>query len=111
MQKVIVFFLIIIGFSSCRKDEYKKLDCSTINAKYNADIKPIINANCTSSGCHDAGSGNGDYTTYSGLKIKVDNSSLSSRVLYDKNMPPNGALSLDDRNKIKCWLDNGAPNN
>ena len=39
MQKVIVFFLIIIGFSSCRKDEYKKLDCSTINAKYNADIR------------------------------------------------------------------------
>jgi len=77
-----------------------------------ANIKPIINANCTSSSCHGAGSSNGDYTTYAGLKAKADNGSLDERVLQKKDMPKSApALSLDDRKKIKCWLLNGAPNN
>lgn len=112
MKIYIYFFVSLFFVAACgKKDEYKDLNCSTINAKYNADITPIINANCLSSSCHGAGSANGDYTTYAGIKMKADNGSLSTRILYDKSMPPNGELSLDNRNKIKCWLDNGAQNN
>ena|ERR1041385_390194 len=111
-----VFLLAVVGISfyflSCKKkDEYADLDCSQISSAYNANIKPIINANCNSSGCHGAGSSNGDFTVYAGLKAKADNGSLNTRVLEDKTMPPSGALSLDDRKKIKCWINNGAPNN
>jgi hypothetical protein len=100
-----------IWWSGCKKDEYKNLDCSTIASAYNANIKSIINATCISSGCHNSGSNNGDFTSYAGVKVKVDNGSLDRRVLTDKNMPPSGALSLDNRKKIKCWIENGAPNN
>lgn len=112
LVRVTVFTLIAgIWWSSCKKDEYKNLDCSTISSAYNANIKPIIDANCISSGCHNSGSNNGDFTSYAGLKGKADNGSLENRVLDKKDMPPSGALSLDDRKKIKCWIENGALNN
>ncbi len=86
-------------------------DSSTFSQK----ISPIISNSCTTSGCHDSGSGNGDFTSYSGLKVKVDNGSLKTRVFDtpDNPMPPtgNGVLSNQQLTYIKCWLDNGAKNN
>ena len=117
MKKIkFILFTVLIIFCTviynCKKDEYKNLDCSTISSAYTANIKPIINSNCTSSSCHGAGSSNGDYTSYAGLKAKVDNGSLDNRVLQKKDMPKNASpLSLDDRKKIKCWIEGGAPNN
>jgi hypothetical protein len=112
MKKYIYFLFALLLIVACHKgDDYKGLDCSTINAKYSANIFPIINRNCNASGCHNAGSGNGDFTTYAGLKVKADNGTLSDRVLYKKDMPVSAALSLDNRNILKCWLDNGAQNN
>ena len=97
---------------SQRTESETREKSSSINSAYNANIKPIITANCTFiGGCHAAGSAYGDLSTHAGLKAKVDNGSLNTRVLVDKNMPPSGALSLDDRKKIKCWINNGAPNN
>ncbi len=113
MKKQVILLTLLFGiwWSSCKKDEYKDLDCSTISSSFAANIKPIIDANCTSSGCHNAGSTNGDFTIYNGIKGKANNGSLEKRVLVKKDMPASGALSLDDRKKIKCWIDNGAPNN
>ncbi|WP_317897816.1 hypothetical protein [Aurantibacillus circumpalustris] len=115
MKKLIylLFFVNCICNWSCGKkeDEYKNLDCSSINASYTSTIKPLIDANCTSSGCHDAKSSNGNLTTYEGLIIRVNNGTLSKRVLYTKDMPKRSALSLEDRERIKCWLDAGAPRN
>ena len=98
--------------SNCKKEEnINNVDCSMVNSSYSANIKPIINANCISSGCHNANSTNGDFTTYNGLKAKADNGSLNNRVVQQKNMPPSQPLSLDDLEKIKCWINSGAPNN
>jgi hypothetical protein len=103
--------MLLILLSSCEKDEYKDLDCSTISSAYNANIKPIMNASCNAGGCHNAGSVNGDFTTYAGLKAKADNGTLNKRVLRDKDMPTSGPLPIEQRRQIKCWLDNGALNN
>ena len=112
LVRVVVFTVVGgIWWSSCKKDEYKNLDCSTISSAYTANIKPIIDANCVSSGCHNAGSNNGDFTSYTGVHGKVNNGSFEKRVLNNKDMPSSGALSLDNRKKIKCWIDNGALNN
>lgn len=105
-----VLLVILLG-NACKKDEYKNLDCSSISSTYSASIKPIINSNCTLSGCHNAGSSNGDYTTYNGLKTIADNRKLEDRVLNKKDMPSSNGLSLDLRKKIKCWIEAGAPNN
>lgn len=100
---------------SCKKkkknDDLNNVDCSTINAGYNANVKPILSGNCLSSGCHNSGSANGDFTTYAGLKAKADNGSLNNRVVEQRNMPPSGALSTDNLKSIKCWINSGSPNN
>jgi hypothetical protein len=108
---VLAAMAVLIHLFSCHKDDYKDLDCSTISSGYTANIKPIINANCLGGGCHNTGSTNGDFTTYAGLKSKADNNSLNRRVLEDKDMPTSKPLSLDDRKKIKCWIEGGALNN
>ena len=99
---------------SCKKQNSNNLDdidCSTINSKYTADIKLIIDANCLGSGCHNAGSSKGDFTTYSGLKAIADDGSLEKKVITNQSMPPSSPLSLDDRKKIKCWINSGSPKN
>jgi hypothetical protein len=109
--------LIMLGFiffmfaNSCTKDDYKNLDCSTVPATFLADVRPIINSNCVSSGCHPAGSGHGDFTSFAGIKGKVNNGSFAKEVLVNKTMPSQGTLSLSDRQKLKCWIDNGALEN
>ena len=110
-------FLIVLGFAfalivACQKEKEEEIiDCSDVSPSYNADIKPIINPNCLSSGCHNAGSNNGDFTTYDGLKVVVLSGALEKRVVTDKTMPPSAPLFLGDRKKIKCWIEAGAPNN
>jgi hypothetical protein len=107
----IIIALLIAIVPSCKKDDLSDIDCSTIPASYNTDIKPLISSNCNTSGCHDASSSHGNFTTYLGLKLEADNGKLNQTVIIEKSMPPSGPLSLEDRKKIKCWLNQGAPNN
>ncbi|PBQ30417.1 hypothetical protein CNR22_01100 [Sphingobacteriaceae bacterium] len=100
----------MLGTIACKqKDEYKDLDCSSLNSSYRQTIQPLIALHCAGSDCHGAGSSNGNYTTYEGLIIRINNGTFSKRVLYTKDMPANGSLSLAEREKIKCWLNRGAP--
>jgi len=113
MRRTKLFFLVFLlalTWLSCDKD-LDKVDCTNVPASYNDHIKPLVTTNCALPGCHAAGSSNGDYTTYAGLKAVADNGKLEDRVIHDRDMPPGQPLSLDDRKKIKCWLNNGAPNN
>jgi len=105
------FFMVCLLWHSCKKNEYEGLDCDAINASYSKDIKPIVEANCLESGCHNSSSVHGDFTEYKGLKGKANNGSLNKRVLEKKDMPSGGKLSLEDRKKIKCWLNSGFPEN
>lgn len=111
---IIVFTLNLLLIQACKKDnnnDVNNLDCSKINSAYSVDVKPIIDANCLSSGCHNNNSTNGDFTIYTGVKAKVDNGSFDNRVIQQKNMPLSGALTADQLKKIKCWLNSGALNN
>ncbi|MFT7606221.1 MAG: hypothetical protein ACI8VT_003821 [Saprospiraceae bacterium] len=92
------------------------IDCTGVDPSYMTDIKPIIDATCALAGCHVAGFVNGDYTTYAGLKAKVDNGSLLRRAVEDKDMPSPDttgptSLSTDQIKLINCWIEDGAPNN
>jgi hypothetical protein len=86
------------------------VDCSTIPAKFAADIQPIISGNCASAGCHGDGSTNGpgELTTYT--KIKNAAGSIKSAVVA-KRMPKGGSLTEAQIQKISCWVDGGAQNN
>jgi hypothetical protein len=105
---------------SCTKDigPDPALIPKTVNicdsVKFSTTIKPIIDANCATSGCHEpGGSGPGDFTSFADISLKVQNGSFKARVIdgVPGFMPATGRLPQADIDKITCWLNAGAPNN
>lgn len=116
MKKISLLLLLSLSFTACYFDNeeelYGPVTCDVSSVTYATDIVPIINTSCATSGCHVAGgSGPGDFTTYTGLKAKVNNGSFENRVLVQKNMPPSGPLSDCTEAKLQKWIDDGALNN
>ena len=91
--------------------------CDTLDFTYLGDIKPIVQTSCLTSGttnCHKSGGiGVGDFTTYAGLKEKVDNAITQTvkEMVDSKTMPIGGSLTNNEILKIDCWIDAGALNN
>ncbi|MCZ8284549.1 MAG: hypothetical protein O9353_03750 [Bacteroidia bacterium] len=84
------------------------------SVKFSSTIKPIIDANCATSGCHvPGGSGPGDFTSFPDISLKVQNGSFKARVIdgVPGFMPATGRLPQPEIDKITCWLNAGAPNN
>ena len=119
-----ICFCVLLVFS-CTKDKLEieappePVDTTTVSdtdtvvvdtCKFTTHIQPIIDANCV--GCHGSGSSDGDFTSYSGIFAKIDNSGpFENRVLILKDMPMGGSLTQSEIDLIQCWLDNGAENN
>lgn len=113
---IILLFAAI--FSSCYADKEELLypgsvtavDCSTVSAKFAADVQPIIASKCATSGCHDASASGGVILqTHSQVSAKKDR--VYARAVLEKSMPTSGALPPAEIAKLKCWIDSGAPNN
>jgi hypothetical protein len=117
MKKIIISTLILSLFLfivSCTNEKgpipVLKSTCDSV-IHYSATIVPILTANCTIHGCHNAGA-TYDYTTYAGIDLYAQPGGiLWNRVVNLKNMPASGALSDSDRGKINCWIQQGAPDN
>jgi hypothetical protein len=104
-------FIVACTFDKAEVPVPAPLYCDTLPATYSAHISVIISTNCTGPGCHQAGSSEGDLTTYFGVKQKASSGKLRQRVLVDKTMPPTGPLSREDIMRLECWLASGAPEN
>ena len=117
MKKVIFLFAVctcVATIFSCSKGGSTSnggtgtnVDCSTINAKFAADVQPIITSSCAISGCHN-GSQAPTLTTYA--QIAANASNINSQV-QSGAMPKTGTLTTNQKNIIKCWVQSGAPNN
>ncbi len=83
------------------------VDCSTINAKFSADVAPIIASSCAISGCHN-GTQSPTLTNYA--QISANASNINSQV-QSGAMPKGSTLSTTQKNIIKCWVQSGALNN
>ena len=74
------------------------------------DIQPIMEANCSFSGCHSKSSAESGYEleTYSGTSAGIGGS-ISS--IEKGSMPPSGyqEVSQQDLDKLKSWMDQGKP--
>lgn len=108
---------IVITIQSCYYDkeellypESNTVNCSAINAKFSADVLPLITARCATSGCHDATASGGlifqNYAQISGVKDRIN-----ARAVVEKTMPSSGPLQPSEINIIRCWIESGAPNN
>ena len=93
------------------EEEYPTVDCNTEQLTYDTDVKPIVDANCAVPGCHVPGTGRAVLENYVQVKSIVDNGQFEDRVLTNKTMPPNQALSVCNLDKLQAWLNNGAPEN
>lgn len=83
--------------------------CDTLDITYQNKVKKIIDDNCVV--CHDQNAAYGNFTTFSGLKPKLESGFFRSRVLRDKDMPPSGPLPQNSLDELSCWLGNNYPEN
>ena len=120
-----VLLTVIVLFNSCFYDkseqQYPAGACDTTRVSYNADIMAILDASCQ--GCHKGPSAKSginlyDYTTIKSLALdgKYTYGSLLSSVSHEGGNPnpmPQGANKLQecDINKIRAWVNMGAPAN
>lgn len=116
MQKIsiiVTFFCIVLVFSCTRDESVAEPPPCDSAFGYIPDIQPILETNCTYSGCHD-GSGATKYDTYELLKPKLDDGMFSDRVITRKDMPPTYAtgpkmLRDGELDTIRMWILAGAP--
>jgi uncharacterized membrane protein len=95
------------------KTEPKPATVIDTTVSFSVTILPLINSQCVD--CHSPGGvGEGDFTSYEGILLKVENGSLRNRVINMMDMPTPGSgyeLTNAEREKFSSWLDQGAPNN
>ena len=106
-------FILIAGLAiqSCtyRKDDSVK-PCGDF-ISYRLHVKPIVNLKCAFSGCHVQGFLPGDFKQDSVFFQKATEGKIFKYVFELQIMPAVGELTSDEKQKLKCWLDAGAPEN
>lgn len=108
----ILMMLLSVSIFGCSKEDKKmSVTCDGSNLAYNTGISSIINANCNNSSCHGSNSPHGSFTTYSGLQGVISNGAFNSQVIVNQTMPQGSSLTQSELNKLKCWVDNGYPEN
>jgi hypothetical protein len=90
-------------------------ECDTENVSYSAFVRPVIQNKCQ--GCHSGNtpSGNIDLTNHSNVKSVANSGKLYGAISWQngfENMPQGGnQLPECTIDKIKSWIDAGAPDN
>ncbi|PHN05083.1 hypothetical protein [Flavilitoribacter nigricans] len=117
MNRTNIAFAVLLSLflGSCGKEEIQTFDCSGLTPTYTENIKSIIDANCATSGCHNATARqNGiDLSTYS-LVVSESNRDRflgSIQQISGYDAMPQGRSKLSDANiqLISCWIENGQP--
>lgn len=111
--------LIILFTNGCYNDNQEllygsqELGCGPVQAKFGADISPLISSKCAISGCHDANAANNPagVTLQTYAQISAQKNKINTKVVMQKTMPPTGPLLPAEIAKIKCWLEAGGQNN
>ena len=121
-NKIVTIFVIAFSFflTQCVKEKgaapkENGSNCDTTNnISFTGAVDSIVNLKCAVTGCHvSGGTGVGDFTTYAGLKAKVDDGTFRNRVLITKDMPSTSSgivLSDCDLKILQAWFNKGAPN-
>lgn len=117
MKKIIISSAIIASLLvACKSTKQTTavpvatLDCSNKAVTYSADIKPILEANCTK--CHNANEKAGyNFLKIEFVKKSVADGHLLGTIKHQKGFDkmPAYAAKLDQAiiDKIECWINNG----
>ncbi len=113
-----LIFAIVIAAAGCYNDKAsliypgsdQPVNCDSVQAKFTANVLPLISSKCSTPSCHD-GAAAGGFVLQNYFQVSGAQDRIKARVVVQKSMPPTGALLPTEINTIKCWLQNGAPNN
>ena len=93
------------------EDQLNAANCDKIDVSFSNEILPMIEGNCSITGCHLTG-GNGILLEdYNSVKIWVDNGSLKNVVVDAQTMPPSQPLNSCQIEQFEAWINDGARNN
>lgn len=111
---VAIFFLIFV--QSCVDHTFPETEIDECGGtvSFAADIKPIVDASCAITGCHNGDNGaNKNWTVFSNFQSK--SASVKDRVTRPSgvagHMPLVGSITESQIQSIVCWVDQGAKNN
>jgi len=103
------YTVIVKDANDCQKSITVQVPRGNTGISYAAVIKPIMDLNCNTSGCHSAGNGSRDWTVFSNVKNNANDIKIRTG---NRSMPIGGKeLTQDEIDKIACWVDDGANNN
>ena len=109
-------FLLAAMIASCTPEgDLTTYDCSSTAPTYTAIIKPVLDAKCATSGCHNASSAKSgfDLSTYATCKTASEDAAFRGAIQHISGFSnmPRGGDKLDEPTVkiISCWVQNGAP--
>lgn len=98
---------------NCMASANVTVDFSAANLSYMNDVDAIVQAKCSITGCHVAGTGLPDFTIFAEFQARANNNpgGVRQRVKTDDMPRSGGALSAEEKAALFCWIDEGALNN
>src|SRR4051812_7574438 len=112
-QSLFILVLVLVLASACSKDNSPSpspaVPCNGVTVTF-TEANAVIQGSCTTSGCHNSGSRNGPGALLSYSQIYNARTSIRSSVA-NGSMPQGSHLTTEEKNKIVCWIENGAQNN
>lgn len=96
---------------SCESRTYDEVSATVTDPTYTADVKPIMNGNCTS--CHSVDGGQEPYLeTYDQVRNAVIEEGLLDEISAPsgEGMPEAGRMPQSKINIVTTWANNGFPN-
>ena len=118
-MKYILIILLFFVAISCRKDKVQEVvpvegECSE-ERSFSQDVLPILNTNCTTSGCHDSSTQSGGYTFENFEQVDQHAVIMLSAMKHESavlNMPQNLPKLADSLiETFDCWIKQGKLNN
>jgi hypothetical protein len=94
--------------SGCMSIQTVIVERAQTGVSWLSDILPIMTTYCSKSGCHDGISRGNDWRIYDQVKA---NAQIIKQNTQSKNMPFDQLMPQDKIDLIRCWVDDGAPNN
>ena len=98
--------VLIIGVSLLNSCKQISPLCEDTDFTYNDEVKIIIDANCSTSGCHDQNATIGDFSSYIELEKYLNNGKFKKHVFTLGDMPKGFDLSFNDKAVLQCWMEN-----
>jgi len=93
--------------ASCESRTYADISAPVTNPTYEANVRPVVDANCSTSGCHN-GATFPPLTNYNQVKDAAQNGSFLCRINGSCGvMPPSGKMDQGTVDMINKWAQQG----